>query len=109
MPLHGTVGQLLNRLIAAGVGQRPVIFVTHRYEQATKLCRKLHHHLFLNQWSLTPHETLLTARNAACLQVAVSNSQAVDSFEYHVNLAARHATYHNKQPNTCAYFAHLPE
>ncbi|DBB05437.1 TPA: hypothetical protein ACH3X1_012401 [Trebouxia sp. C0004] len=29
MPLHGTVGQLLNRLIAAGVGQRPVIFVTH--------------------------------------------------------------------------------
>ncbi len=30
MPLHGTVGQLLNRLIAAGVGQRPVIFVTHR-------------------------------------------------------------------------------
>ena len=31
MPLHGTVGQLLNRLIAAGVGQRPVIFVTHRY------------------------------------------------------------------------------
>lgn len=31
MPLHGTVGQLLNRLIAAGIGQRPVIFVTHRY------------------------------------------------------------------------------
>lgn len=30
MPLHGTVGQLLNRLIAAGVGQRPVVFVTHR-------------------------------------------------------------------------------
>lgn len=35
MPLHGTVGQLLNRLIAAGVGQRPVIFVTHRYKLGT--------------------------------------------------------------------------
>lgn len=38
MPLHGTVGQLLNRLIAAGIGQRPVIFVTHRYVAARPLC-----------------------------------------------------------------------
>lgn len=37
MPLHGTVGQLLNRLIAAGIGQRPVIFVTHRYVAARPL------------------------------------------------------------------------
>ena len=32
------------------------------------LCSKLHHHLFLDQSSLSPHETLLIARNAACLQ-----------------------------------------
>ena len=38
MPLHGTVGQLLNRLIAAGVGQRPVIFVTHRSAPAPHTC-----------------------------------------------------------------------
>lgn len=39
MPLHGTVGQLLNRLIAAGVGQRPVIFVTHRSAPSVATCR----------------------------------------------------------------------
>lgn len=30
LPLWGTVGQLMDQLTAAGVGQRPVIFVCHR-------------------------------------------------------------------------------
>lgn len=30
LPLMATVGQLMDRLIAAGVGERPVIFVCHR-------------------------------------------------------------------------------
>lgn len=29
LPMHGMVGQLMDRLTAAGVGSRPVIFVTH--------------------------------------------------------------------------------
>lgn len=31
MPISGTVGQLVNRLVSAGVGQRPVVFVSHRW------------------------------------------------------------------------------
>lgn len=30
LPLWGTVGQLMDQLTAAGVGQRPVVFVCHR-------------------------------------------------------------------------------
>jgi len=30
LPLWGTVGQLMDQLTAAGVGERPVVFVCHR-------------------------------------------------------------------------------
>lgn len=30
LPLWGTVEQLTDRLTAAGIGQRPVVFVAHR-------------------------------------------------------------------------------
>ena len=35
LPVRGTVEQLLDRLTAAGVGQRPVVFVCHRYNPCT--------------------------------------------------------------------------
>lgn len=31
LPLWGTVGQLMDQLTAAGVGERPVVFVCHRH------------------------------------------------------------------------------
>ncbi len=31
LPIRATVGQLMDRLTAAGVGERPVIFVAHRW------------------------------------------------------------------------------
>jgi len=31
LPLWGTVGQLMDQLTAAGVGERPVVFVCHRW------------------------------------------------------------------------------
>lgn len=30
LPFQGTVAQLMEKLVAAGVGQRPVVFVSHR-------------------------------------------------------------------------------
>ena len=33
LPLWGTVGQLMDQLTAAGVGERPVVFVCHRWAQ----------------------------------------------------------------------------
>lgn len=30
LPLRGTVGQLMDKLASAGVGQRPVVFICHR-------------------------------------------------------------------------------
>lgn len=68
MPLHGTVGQLLNRLIAAGVGQRPVIFVTHRYLAAVAAyCHCWDQHLY-NTHSHNMHPILVIKRMSAAIQ-----------------------------------------
>lgn len=52
LPMRGTIGQLQERLAAAGVGHRPVIFVCHRWYRIASTS-----HLRLPAcctWSLSP-------------------------------------------------------
>ena len=42
LPLWGTVGQIMDQLTAAGVGQRPTVFVCHRCSCQCKMSRVSH-------------------------------------------------------------------